>query len=252
MSMADSSPIEWTGSTWNPVTGCDKVSAGCAHCYAERMARRLHAMGVPKYRNGFKVTLHPEVLNAPLSWKRPHVVFVNSMGDLFHPKVPIEFVQHVFDVMRSADRHIFQVLTKRSQRLKKVSRLLPWPENIWMGVTVEHRNYTYRIGHVRATGAAVKFLSLEPLLGPLPPLDLSGVDWVIIGGESGPGARVMKKEWVLDVRQQCREQNVAFFFKQWGGVNKKKAGRLLDGRTWEEMPALKTVASRQTLLALTT
>lgn len=242
--MSVSSHIEWTGSTWNPITGCDKVSAGCVHCYAERMAKRLHAMGVPKYRNGFKVTLHPEVLEMPLRWKKPQMIFVNSMSDMFHPEVPIEFVEQIFDVMGRASWHIFQILTKRSKRLLKLHHKLNWPDNVWMGVTVESRRYTYRIDDLRQTNAKVKFLSLEPLLGPIPQLKLNWIDWVVVGGESGPGARPMKKEWVLDIQRQCRQQGVAFFFKQWGGVNKKKAGSLLNGKTWHEMPSV-TLPTRQ-------
>jgi protein gp37 len=234
--MLTSSRIEWTGSTWNPVTGCDKVSAGCEHCYAERMARRLQGMGVAKYKNGFRVTLHPEVLEAPLAWKKPQVIFVNSMSDLFHPGVPIDFVHSVFDIMKRADWHIFQVLTKRSRRLKRFQHQFPWPDNVWMGVTVESQHYTYRIDDLRATNAAVRFLSLEPLLGPIPDLNLLGVGWVVVGGESGPGARLMKKEWVEDIQQHCHRQGVPFFFKQWGGVNRKKTGRRLNGRTYEELP----------------
>lgn len=236
--MARQSKIEWTFSTWNPVTGCDKVSAGCQHCYAERMARRLQGMGVTKYRNGFNVTLHPHVLEEPLKWKRPHLIFVNSMSDLFHPEVPFEFIERIFDVMNGAPRHVFQILTKRSKRLTRVHHKLNWSENIWMGVTVENRHYTNRIDDLRQTNAKIKFLSLEPLLGPMPDLSLGMIDWVVVGGESGPGARPMKEEWVLGIQKQCRQQNTAFFFKQWGGVNKKKAGRLLSGRTWDEMPPL--------------
>ncbi|HWR83379.1 MAG TPA: phage Gp37/Gp68 family protein [Candidatus Deferrimicrobium sp.] len=235
------SRIEWTSSTWNPVTGCDKVSAGCEHCYAERMARRLQAMGVGKYRNGFKVTLHPDVLDAPLQWKKPQMIFVNSMSDLFHPEVPIEFVQRIFDVMNRANWHVFQILTKRSKPLKRLHSRFSWPENVWMGVTVESRHYTYRIDDLRQTDAKVKFLSLEPLLSSLPGLNLNGIDWVVVGGESGPGARPMKKEWVIDIQAQCRRQGVSFFFKQWGGVNKKATGRLLNGRTWDEMPSISPV-----------
>ncbi len=242
--MARRSKIEWTFTTWNPVTGCDKVSAGCQHCYAERMARRLQGMGVEKYRNGFNVTLHPGALEGPLRWKRPHLVFVNSMSDIFHPYVPFEFIERIFDVMNQASRHVFQVLTKRSRRLKRLQHKLNWSENVWMGVTVENRHYTCRIDDLRETNAKVKFLSLEPLLGPIPDLSLNMIDWVVVGGESGPGARPMKQEWVLDIQQQCRAQGSAFFFKQWGGVNKKKAGRLLRGRTWDEMPPL-DLPSRQ-------
>ncbi len=236
--MPTHSRIEWTGSTWNPVTGCDKVSAGCEHCYAERMAKRLQAMGVHKYRRGFKVTLHPHVLEEPLKWTKPRIIFVNSMSDLFHDEIPFEFVEQVFDVMRRAPQHVFQILTKRSKKLVRVHKKLHWPENVWMGVTVEAAPYLYRIKDLVKTGAATKFLSLEPLLGPLAGLHLEGVDWVVVGGESGPGARIMKEEWVLDIKRKCQAQRVPFFFKQWGGINKKKAGRLLRGRTYNEMPVL--------------
>ena len=242
------SRIEWTHSTWNPVTGCHAVSAGCEHCYAERMARRLQGMGVEKYKNGFEVTVHPEVLEQPLRWKKPQVIFVNSMSDLFHPKIPIAFLRQVFDVMKRADHHVFQALTKRSKRLVKLAPELPWPENLWMGVTVESGHYKFRINDLRKTKMGIKFLSLEPLLGPLGELDLTGIDWVIVGGESGPGARLMKKEWVLDIQRQCDEQGVAFFFKQWGGVNKKKAGRMLDGHLYEDMPELPSIDAQTSLL----
>jgi protein gp37 len=236
--MADLSRIEWTWRTWNPITGCNKVSPGCDHCYAARMAHRLQAMGVAKYRHGFEVTLHPEVLEAPLGWKKPQVIFVNSMSDLCHDKVPFEYVNRIFDVMGRARQHVFQILTKRSKRLVQMSRRLDWPENVWMGVTVETGRYRFRIDDLRQTGASVKFLSLEPLLGPIEDLDLSGIDWVIVGGESGPGARPMKEEWVLSVRDQCLARKVPFFFKQWGGVNKKLAGRRLENRLWEETPPM--------------
>ncbi len=234
--MARTSAIEWTESTWNPVTGCSKISPGCLHCYAERLARRLKAMGQPNYVNGFEVALHESALNTPLRWRKPQVVFVNSMSDLFHRKVPLTFIRKVFGVMEQADHHVFQVLTKRSKRLAKIANRLPWPENVWMGVSVENADYTARIDQLRETPAAVKFLSLEPLLGPIPDLDLSDIDWAIVGGESGPGARRMDEQWVLDIREQCAAADVPFFFKQWGGVNKKKTGRLLEGRTWDEMP----------------
>ncbi len=236
--MSVKSHIEWTWTTWNPVTGCNHVSPGCDHCYAERMALRLQAMGVPKYRNGFKLTLHPEVLETPLKLKKPQIIFVNSMSDLFHDQVPFEYVQQIFDVMTRADHHIFQILTKRSKRLVRIGAKLKWPENVWMGVTVENEHYRFRIDDLRKTEARIKFLSLEPLLGPLPELDLHDIHWAIVGGESGPGARVMKKEWVYQIKRQCDEQGAAFFFKQWGGVNKKRAGRLLDGRLYEAMPPL--------------
>ena len=230
------SSIEWTESTWNPVTGCTKISEGCAHCYAERMARRLKAMGQKNYVDGFKVTLHPHVLDLPLTWKKPQSIFVNSMSDLFHKDIPESFICQVFDVMGRAHWHIFQVLTKRAERLFKLASLLNWPGNVWMGVTVEDVSCSKRIDYLRHISAAVRFLSLEPLLGPLPDMDLSRIDWVIVGGESGPGARPMNKKWVLDIHEQCRKANVPFFFKQWGGVNKKKAGRLLNGKVYCEMP----------------
>ena len=236
--MASPARIEWTFRTWNPVTGCNKVSAGCEHCYAERMARRLQAMGVPKYANGFEVTIHPNVLEDPLHWKKPQVIFVNSMSDLFHEKIPRDYLKAIFDVMREAHWHVFQVLTKRSKRLARLAPEIDWPGNVWMGVTVENCHYTYRINDLRRVPAAVRFLSMEPLLGPVPELDLDGIHWVIVGGESGPGARPMHKEWVLDIQRQCRDQQVAFFFKQWGGVNKKQAGRRLNGRLYEAMPPL--------------
>jgi protein gp37 len=235
--MALQSSIEWTEATWNPITGCSKISPGCKHCYAERMALRLQAMGVANYRNGFDVTLHEHALGLPLTWKTPQTIFVNSMNDLFHEDVPLTFIRKIFDVMEAAHWHRFQILTKRSERLLELCPKLPWPSNVWMGVTVEHPDYTYRIDHLRQTSAYIKFLSLEPLLAPLPRLKLKNIDWAIVGGESGPGARPMQKEWVLDIQSQCRKADVAFYFKQWGGVFKKKAGRVLEGRTWDEMPA---------------
>ena len=234
--MANNSSIEWTESTWNPLTGCTKISSGCKHCYAERMAFRLQAMGQPHYAKGFKLSLHDNALELPLRWKKPQTIFVNSMSDLFHKDVPVAFIGKMFDVMRRASWHRFQVLTKRSDRLLELSPHLDWPGNVWMGVSVESDDYTFRIEHLCATGAKTKFLSLEPLLGPLPNLDLTGMDWVIVGGESGPGARPMDAAWVSDIRDQCQEADVPFFFKQWGGVQKKKAGRTLEGRTWDEMP----------------
>jgi len=234
--MALNSRIEWTQSTWNPATGCTKVSLGCRYCYAERLAKRLQAMGNPNYANGFRVTLHEHTLDLPLKWKQPHVVFVNSMSDLFHEDIPLRFIRKVFDVMRRLPRHTFQVLTKRSKRLAELSEDLPWPDNIWVGVTVEHADYIGRVDHLRQTAAKIKFLSLEPLLGEMSRLDLDGIDWVIVGGESGPAARPMRPEWAIGVRDQCLAAGVPFFFKQWGGRNKKKAGRLLEGRTWDEMP----------------
>lgn len=236
--------IQWTWSTWNPVTGCSKVSPGCDHCYADRMAKRLQGMGVAKYKNGFEVTLHPDVLEAPLRWSKPQIIFVNSMSDLFHEKVPFTFVEQIFDVMRRADQHVFQLLTKRSKRLVRYAPKLDWPENLWMGVTVESATYKFRIDDLRKVPSPVRFLSLEPLLGPLPDLDLHDIHWAIVGGESGPGARPIKKEWVEEIRKQCRQQKTAFFFKQWGGVNKKEAGRILNGRTYDEMPVLPSPMER--------
>lgn len=235
--MAATSGIEWTEATWNPVTGCNKVSPGCKHCYAERMSKRLQAMGNPNYNNGFEVTLHERMLEVPLKWKKPRVIFVNSMSDLFHKDVPLEYIQRVFKVMNEANQHTYQILTKRSERLLELHEYLPWHSHIWMGVSVETKRYFHRIDHLRETKANVKFLSLEPLLGPLPSLNLTNIDWVIAGGESGPGARPMKPEWVAEIRDQCIEHKVSFFFKQWGGVQKSKAGRELDGRTWDEMPS---------------
>ena len=234
--MAINSSIEWTEATWNPLTGCTKISPGCKHCYAERMALRLQAMGQPNYANGFNLTLHEDALELPLRWKKPQKIFVNSMSDLFHKDVPDEFIFRTFDVMCRAGWHRFQVLTKRSDRLLELSPHLPWAANIWMGVSIEDRDYTFRIDHLRRTDAQIKFLSLEPLLGPLRRLRLTGIDWVIVGGESGPGARPMDPSWVADIRNQCVKSSVPFFFKQWGGVHKKKTGRELEGRTWNEMP----------------
>ncbi len=234
--MADKSAIEWTDSTWNPVTGCSKVSPGCKHCYAERMAKRLQAMGQPNYARGFKVTLHEQALELPLKWTKTRTVFVNSMSDLFHEEVDEVFIQKVFAVMRRAHWHHYQLLTKRSERLLRLDGQLQWQPQIWMGVSVENMDYTYRIDHLRGTHAHTKFLSLEPLLGPLSDLDLTGIDWVIVGGESGPGSRPMQYRWVTDIRDQCRAARIPFFFKQWGGAQKRRAGRELDGRTWDEMP----------------
>lgn len=234
--MATGSSIEWTEATWNPVTGCDKVSPGCKHCYAERMARRLKAMKQANYRNGFKLTLQPHMLDLPLRWKKPMTIFVNSMSDLFHKDVPLDFIHEAFAVMRKAHWHRFQVLTKRADRVAQLDPDLIWSPNVWMGTSVESAKYVGRIDDLRKTGARVRFLSLEPLLGPLPELDLDSMHWVIVGGESGPGARPMKPEWVVDIRDQCERAGVPFFFKQWGGVNKKKTGRRLDDRTWDQMP----------------
>ena len=234
--MATLSKIEWTETTWNPVTGCTKISYGCKHCYAERMSKRLQAMGMEKYRRGFEVVVHESVLQEPLKWKNPSLVFVNSMSDLFHKAVPIDFVQSVFEVMNEASQHTFQVLTKRPGRVKQIDARLDWAPNIWLGTSIESERWQDRLDRLKSTGARTKFLSLEPLLGPLPDLDLTGIDWVIVGGESGPGARPMDVEWVREIRDNCVDSNVPFFFKQWGGVFKKRTGRTLDGRTWDEMP----------------
>lgn len=234
--MSTKSGIEWTEATWNPLTGCTKISPGCKHCYAERMSMRLQAMGQPNYVNGFSLTLHENTLDVPLRWKKPRVVFVNSMSDLFHEEVPVQFIQRVFTVMRQANWHVFQVLTKRSDRLLALDSVLDWTPNIWMGVSVENDEMSFRVDQLRQTRAQCKFLSLEPLLGPLPNLNLQGIDWVIVGGESGPKARPMLETWVTDVRDQCSNSGIAFFFKQWGGTNRKKRGRLLEGKTWNEIP----------------
>lgn len=230
------SHIEWTESTWNPVTGCTKISSGCKNCYAERMAKRLQAMGQPNYVNGFRVKTHEHVLEYPLQWKKPQVIFVNSMSDLFHLDVPTSFIQDVFRVMREANWHTFQVLTKRTERLVELDSTLEWAPNIWMGVSVEDNRVKYRVDHLRQTTALTKFLSCEPLIGTLMPLNLEGIDWVIAGGESGPGARYMSEQWVYEIRDECISSDTPFFFKQWGGVRKKEAGRHLDGRTWDELP----------------
>ena len=232
------SKIEWTESTWNPVSGCTKVSRGCDNCYAERMAMRLKAMGTRGYENGFELTLHPHALEKPLKMKKPQVIFVNSMSDIFHEKIPDDFIFQIFDVMNRAHWHTFQVLTKRPKRLKKLADKLKWTSNIWMGVTVEANEYVDRVDYLRDCPAKIKFLSLEPLIDSVDKLDYTGIDWVIVGGESGYGARVMQKEWVLEIRDRCQKENIDFFFKQWGGVNKKKAGRLLDGKIYDEMPEL--------------
>jgi len=234
--MGANSSIEWTESTWNPVTGCTKVSPGCKHCYAERIAERLQHMGQRNYRDGFKLTLQPHMLNLPLQWRKPQRIFVNSMSDLFQNDVPSAYILKVFDVMRTAYWHQFQVLTKRSENLREFDSLIDWPANVWMGVSVENKDYTCRIDDLRRTHAQTKFLSIEPLLGPIDDLNLAGIDWVIVGGESGPKARPIQRKWVVNIRRQCRHAGVAFFFKQWGGVNKKKTGRKLDGRTYNEMP----------------
>jgi protein gp37 len=235
--------IEWTEMTWNPVTGCTKVSPGCRNCYAEVMSRRLKAMGQEKYRNGFKLTLHPEIISEPYTWKKSKIVFVNSMSDLFHQNVPIQYVQKVFDIMNDNPQHLFQILTKRAERLLDFDQQgkLKWSHNIWMGVSVEDQSTTFRIDCLRETRARVKFLSGEPLLGPLPNLNLDQIDWVIVGGESGPKARPMEADWVIDIMEQCQKANIKFFFKQWGGFNKKKAGRILQGKIFDEMPEFNVI-----------
>jgi len=234
--MATNSHIEWTDATWNPVTGCTKISPGCKHCYAERLSHRLQLMGQANYRNGFKLTLQPQMLDLPLRWKTPKRIFVNSMSDLFHKDVPTDYIKRVFDAMKRAHWHQYQVLTKRSERVLELSSELEWSPQIWMGVSVENDKYKQRIDDLRQTGAHVKFLSLEPLLGSLGKLNLCGIDWAIVGGESGPGARPLNAEWVTEIRDQCLRSGVAFFFKQWGGVQKSKTGRTLEGRTWDQMP----------------
>jgi protein gp37 len=241
------SKIEWTETTWNPTTGCSKISLGCKNCYAERMARRLQLMGVAKYENGFDLTVHPDIVLDPYSWKIPRTVFVNSMSDLFHERIPIEFIQAVFKTMGENPRHTFQILTKRAEILQEYSSFLPWSKNIWMGVTVESIEYLQRVESLRKTNAFVKFLSIEPLLDDLKYFDLSNIDWVIVGGESGPGARPMKEEWVMNIKNNCHEQKVPFFFKQWGGTNKKKAGRLLEGKTWNSMPKIDLISRSKIL-----
>jgi protein gp37 len=230
------SKIEWTESTWNPTTGCDKVSTGCKFCYAETMAKRLEAMGNPRYSDGFKLTLHNDKVNEPRKKKKGGVIFVNSMSDLFHKDVTLQFIQKVFKTMNETPQHTYQVLTKRSERLAEISDELEWSDNIWMGVSIENEDFLYRMDDLKQSGAKTKFISAEPLLGPLPNINLSGIDWVIVGGESGPKSRSIEKEWVEDIQKQCNKQDVAFFFKQWGGKNKKRAGRLLNGKTYDEMP----------------
>lgn len=234
--MGDKSAIEWTDATWNPVTGCTKISPGCKNCYAERLALRLKEMGNPRYKNGFRVTLHPDQLDLPLRWAKPKMIFVNSMSDLFHEAVPEEYIKRAFAVMVKADWHIFQILTKRAERLAKLAPDLPWPSHIWQGVSIENQVYTKRVLYLQKVPAAVRFLSVEPLLGPIASLPLDGIQWVIVGGESGPRHRPIKPEWVREIRRQCLVAGVSFFFKQWGGRTPKSGGRVLDGRTWDQMP----------------
>jgi protein gp37 len=240
--MASNSKIEWTDATWNPVRGCTKISPGCRHCYAERFAERFRGVKGHPFEQGFDLRLVPGKLDEPLRWKKPQRIFVNSMSDLFHNDVPVSYIRRVFEVMHQADWHQYQILTKRAERLEIVSEALPWAPHIWMGVSIEDKEHLWRIDHLRQTKAYVKFLSIEPLLSPLGKLKLRGIDWVIVGGESGPGARPMEKGWVTDVRDQCQKAGVAFFFKQWGGVQKKRRGRRLDGRTWDEMPGTAVIS----------
>tara|TARA_B100000315_G_C14473761_1_gene539612 strand:+ start:192 stop:962 length:771 start_codon:yes stop_codon:yes gene_type:complete len=237
--MAQLSKIEWTNSTWNPVTGCTRISPGCKNCYAERMAKRLFAMGQPRYKNKFKVTLQPDLIKKPLSWRKSQHVFVNSMSDLFHPDVPLEYIESVFSIMQRASWHTFQILTKRPEKLLEIYQYLAWPKNIWLGVSVESSDYKYRIDYLKEIPAAVRFLSIEPLLGPINQLSLKKIDWVILGGESGPHAREMKPDWVLPIRDKCLKSGVPFFFKQWGGTKKRKSGNNLSGKIWNEFPIAK-------------
>jgi protein gp37 len=232
------SKIEWTEVTWNPTTGCNKVSAGCKNCYAEIFAQRLQAMGNKKYRNGFELTVHPDVLDEPKRWKNSKIVFVNSMSDIFHESIPLNFLKKVFKVMNDTPRHIYQVLTKRSERLEEIANKFEWTENIWMGVSVEDNKVIDRIANLKNTPAKIKFLSLEPLLSSIPNLNLKGIDWVIVGGESGTKSRPVQKEWIIDIKDQCEKANVEFFFKQWGGMNKKANGRELNGKTYNGMPKI--------------
>lgn len=243
--MSDKSQIEWTDATWNPVTGCTKITRGCDHCYAERFAERFRGVPDHPFARGFDVTLRPERLSQPLVWKRPRMIFVNSMSDLFHKRIPMEFIDRVFDTMEAADRHVFQVLTKRSTMLRRYIRrrygTCPVPWHIWCGVSVEDETASARIRHLQQTSISTRILSIEPLLGPIDNLDLTGIAWVIVGGESGPQARPMRREWVLDIRDRCQRADVPFFFKQWGGIHKKQTGRTLDGRTWDEMPPVRNI-----------
>lgn len=244
--MSDKSSIEWTEATWNPTTGCDRVSAGCDNCYALTLAKRLKAMGAAKYQNdgdprtsgpGFGLTVHPEALSTPYSWKRPRIVFVNSMSDLFHARVPLSFIRDVFEVISDTPRHTYQVLTKRPRRLARIADQLEWPSNLWMGTSVESADQYQRVLDLVKVPASIRFLSCEPLLGPIPDVPLAGIDWVIAGGESGPKARPMEPTWVRELRDSCRASSTPFFFKQWGGIRPKSGGRELDGQTWDEMPA---------------
>jgi protein gp37 len=248
--MAQASSIEWTEATWNPVTGCTKISPGCKFCYAERMAKRLQAMGQFRYRDGFRLTLQEDQVDLPLRWKAPRVIFVNSMSDLFHADVPLDFIQRCFKTMAQASQHTFQVLTKRPERAAELLLELPWPNNVWLGTSVESQKYVWRIHELAQVPAHIRFVSIEPLIGRISRLPLRAIHWVIVGGESGPGARPMEREWVTEIRDRCQRYQIPFFFKQWGGVQKSRTGRLLDGRTWDEMPSMprsvngKTIAKR--------
>ncbi len=246
--MSSMSKIEWTESTWNPVTGCTKITAGCENCYAYTMAKRLKAMGNPRYKNGFEVTLHEDLIELPLKWKKPKRIFVNSMSDLFHEKVPFDFIKRTFEVMNKTPRHNYQILTKRSKRLVELAPFLKWSPNIWQGVTVENNTVLDRIEDLKIVPARIKFLSLEPLIGPLGEIDFNHIDWVIVGGESGPAARPMKIEWVRQIRESCIKQNTPFFFKQWGGIRKHITGRILDNRTWDEYPRIPSLAANDDVL----
>jgi protein gp37 len=244
--MAEHSSIEWTSASWNPVTGCDRISPGCAHCYAKTFAERFSGVPGHPYEQGFELRFWPGRLELPLRWRRPKLIFVNSMSDLFHEAIPDPYVERVFDVMRRADHHVFQVLTKRHERLAELAPRLDWPKNVWMGVSIENRRFVQRADRLREVPSAVRFISAEPLLGPLEGLDLSGIDWLIAGGESGPGHRRVDADWLRELRDRCLAEGVAFFFKQWGGRTPKTGGRELDGRTWDEMP---TVRGRELLSA---
>jgi protein gp37 len=235
--MSQNSSIEWTEATWNPITGCSKISEGCKNCYAERMAKRLQAMGAENYRNGFQVTLHNHILKYPLNWKKPQMIFVNSMSDLFHETVPTSFIIDIFKIIQESKWHTFQILTKRASRLKEMDKFIQWPDNIWLGVSVENSNNLERIKYLQNTKAKIKFISFEPLLGQIKKTKLRNINWVIVGGESGPFSRPMYLEWVTIIRDQCLSDGIPFFFKQWGGKNRKKTGRLLEGKIWDEYPS---------------
>ena len=248
--MADRSAIEWTEATWNPVTGCSKVSPGCAHCYAETFAERFRGVAGHAYEQGFDLRLWPARLEQPLRWRRPRMIFVNSMSDLFHEEIPEEFLRAIFAVMVAAEQHTFQILTKRHERLVELAPTLPWPPNVWIGVSIENRRFVHRADYLRRVPSAVRFVSAEPLLGPLEGLDLTGIDWLISGGESGPRHRPVRVEWLRELRDRCVRERVAYFFKQWGGVRSKAGGRLLDGRTWDEMPTPRSRSSESVLVGV--